>query len=103
MWNKVVIIYLYIYFFRNPAFCDVNIKFDNQNTWAHKVILAAKSEYFSSMFLGNFKESNEQVVNICFDNKDLSSTAIDIIVTYMYTLDLEITEDNVQVKLQWNT
>ena len=48
----------------NKKFSDVMFLVEKQKIPAHKNILAARSEKFEKMFTGNFKESNQQIVEI---------------------------------------
>ena len=52
-------------FYQRRVLCDVQLKADGVKFSAHKVILAAVSDYFRAMFCGGFKESshsNEPIV-----------------------------------------
>ena len=72
--------------------CDVVIKVGTLTLHAHRVILAACSPYFSAMFSGGMKESQQGVVHF----KDLDPKAIDAIVDFCYIATITITMDNVQ-------
>lgn len=59
---------------------------------AHKVILACATPYFQAMFT-RFKESKTDHVIL----RELDSTALKVIVDFIYTTQIMMTEDNVQV------
>lgn len=72
--------------------CDVTIKVQGQDILAHKVVLAASSHYFRSMFAGDMLESRTSYVEL----KDVEIEAIEQLVDFSYTSQLEITMNNVQ-------
>lgn len=74
--------------------CDVILLADDGiQIPAHKVILASSSQFFLSMFNADFKEKNEQIVPI----KEIDSDILEIIVKYIYTFKLDMTEENIEV------
>lgn len=60
---------------------------------AHKVILSSGSPVFLTMFNGNFKEKDQEIVSI----KEIDSDILENIIKYIYTLNLDITEQNIEV------
>ena len=84
--------------FKNSAFLsDVELQTTHGSIYAHKVVLAAGSEYFRTLFGGHFKEKNQSVV-------DLSETFHSIgdmqdIINYLYGADIVITDDNLKLLL----
>jgi len=58
----------------------------------HKNVLMAASPYFLAMFT-NFNESNKYLVNI----RELDSTTLRLLIDYIYTGEITITEENVKV------
>ncbi|VVC28943.1 BTB/POZ domain,SKP1/BTB/POZ domain,Kelch repeat type 1,Galactose oxidase, beta-propeller,BTB/Kelch- [Cinara cedri] len=85
---------------RNDDFlCDVILKADNGYTVnAHKVVLAAACPYFLAMF-SHFKEREKKHIII----KELDPTALKILINYMYTGQILVTEENVQILLAGST
>lgn len=61
----------------------------------HKIVLVAHSEYFEKMLTCNFKESNEKEITL----QEIEPNAIELLIDFMYTLQLKINECNVQVRL----
>ncbi len=72
--------------------CDVVIKTGELTLNAHRVVLAACSPYFSAMFSGSMKESQQGVVNF----QSISPKAIEILVDFCYLATITVTMDNVQ-------
>ena len=58
---------------------------------AHKAVLAACSSYFYAMFTG-FDEKNKSRVIL----RDIDPEALKILVNYVYTSEVEVSEENVQ-------
>ena len=72
--------------------CDVKLQVQGQSILAHKNVLAAASKYFHSMFLGEFKESKHNVVNI----QGITYTGFEIILRAIYSSELELTNKSVE-------
>ncbi|XP_011408180.2 PREDICTED: kelch-like protein 20, partial [Amphimedon queenslandica] len=72
--------------------CDVTLLVQGVEIKAHKIVLAASSHYFRSMFAGDMIESRSSSVEL----KDVEPDAISLLVEYSYTSQLEITSNNVQ-------
>lgn len=75
--------------------CDVILLTDDGvKIPAHKIILASANEVFSNMLNGYFKETNEQIISI----QNIDSDILEIVIKYIYTFKLDITEKNIEVK-----
>eukprot|EP00102_Acyrthosiphon_pisum_P015469 XP_008186033.2 PREDICTED: kelch-like protein 2 [Acyrthosiphon pisum] len=80
---------------KNEVLCDIRFETDDGcTTFGHKIVLMAASPYFSAMF-SNFDERNEDLVNI----RELDSTILQVLVDYIYTGEIMVTKENVQVLL----
>ena len=77
--------------------CDVVLKAGTLELAAHKVVLASASPYFFAMFTGEMSESRQNVVTL----REIDSAALELLVDFAYTAEIEVTEDNVQVC--WHT
>ncbi|KAI1899035.1 hypothetical protein AGOR_G00078540 [Albula goreensis] len=75
--------------------CDVLLVAEEVEVPAHKVVLASCSPYFCAMFTGDMSESKAQRVEI----RDVDGQTLRKLVDYIYTAEIEVTEDNVQVLL----
>lgn len=74
--------------------CDVILLTDDGvKIPAHKVILASSSLFFLTMFNTNFKEKNDKIIAI----QDIDSNILEIVIKYMYTFELDMTEYNIEV------
>lgn len=74
--------------------CDVLLKAGGNEIPAHRVVLASSSPYFLAMFTGELSESRQTVVTM----REIDSHALELLVQYVYTAEIEVTEDNVQVR-----
>ena len=75
--------------------CDVHlVANDNIEVLAHKAVLAACSHYFYSMFTGELTESRLDRVTLC----QIDGTTLSLLVDFMYTSEIRVVEDNVQVQ-----
>lgn len=80
---------------KHEVFCDIILKTDdNQIIFAHKVILASASPYFYAMFT-KFAERNHDIVVM----KQFDSTALKLLVNFIYSGEIIVTEKNFQVLL----
>ena len=76
---------------QEKCFCDVVLHVENNTFPAHRNVLSAASEYFMKMFTTNMKEKREQKVTL----KDISPTAMQVVIDFIYTGDVTITEENI--------
>lgn len=73
--------------------CDLCVRIGSKILPVHKIVLAANSDYFDKMFTGGFKESNVKEITL----NEIDPNAVEHLINYIYTSELKITEDNVQV------
>ncbi|XP_060870641.1 ring canal kelch homolog isoform X2 [Metopolophium dirhodum] len=80
---------------KNEVLCDVRFEADDGKiVIGHKNVLVAASPYFRAMFT-NFDESNKDLINI----RELDSTILQLLVDYIYSGEIMVTKENVQVLL----
>jgi len=72
--------------------CDVIVKVGGREINAHRAALAAASPYFYAMFTGEMSESKQNVVVL----REVDPLALEQLISYCYTAEVQITEDNVQ-------
>ncbi|XP_028932662.1 kelch-like protein 2 isoform X1 [Ornithorhynchus anatinus] len=75
--------------------CDVTIVAEDMEIAAHRVVLAACSPYFHAMFTGEMSESRAKRVRI----KEVDGWTLKMLIDYVYTAEIHVTEENVQVLL----
>ena len=78
-------------FRRSGELCDVTFLVDGTELKAHRVVLAACSQYFESMFIGEFAEPTEEPIVI----EELSDNILESMITFAYTSHIKLTEKNV--------
>ncbi|XP_072034172.1 kelch-like protein 38 [Amphiura filiformis] len=79
-----------LYGFQNEdTFCDVTIKFPNKVFKAHKVILAAGSDFFKGMFSSNFQEQTSDEVNLEYGDIEIFEPLLEFLYTGNFTVNPE--------------
>ncbi|XP_059169911.1 kelch-like ECH-associated protein 1B [Physella acuta] len=76
------------------SLCDIALRIQGEEIHAHKVILAACSDYFRGMFTRGMKESNASSVEIL--EPSLTAEILRELVNFAYTYEIHVTQDNVQ-------
>ncbi|KAG8138697.1 hypothetical protein E2320_001483 [Naja naja] len=76
----------------HQKFLDCVLKVKGKEFPCHRLVLAACSPYFRAMFLSDIEESQKKEVNL----EDVDPEVMSKILHYIYTSELEITEQNVQ-------
>ncbi|XP_060849312.1 ring canal kelch homolog isoform X2 [Rhopalosiphum padi] len=80
---------------QDDNFCDIKLLTDDGTiVFGHKSILASATPYFKAMF-SSFAESNKDLVII----RKLDSTILQLLIDYIYTGEIMITQEIVQVVL----
>ena len=80
--------------FRDQSeFIDVRLKVCEDIFPAHRIVLAATSDYFYAMFTAEMKESNQEVIEL--KDESISPYALKIVMDSIYTGDLHVNEENV--------
>ena len=74
-------------------FIDVHLKVCEDIFPAHRIVLAANSDYFHAMFTDGMKESNQEVIEL--KDESISPDAFKILMDSIYTGDLHVNEENV--------
>ncbi|XP_039668719.1 kelch-like protein 3 isoform X4 [Perca fluviatilis] len=75
--------------------CDIQLVAGSVEVPAHRVVLASCSPYFYAMFTGDMSESKAHQVEI----REVDGQTLRKLVDYIYTAEIEVTEENVQVLL----
>jgi len=80
---------------RQNLLCDVTlVAGEDVEIPAHKMVLAACSPYFYAMFT-SFEESKLERVTL----QGVDSEALKLLVDYVYSAEIHVTEDNVQASV----
>ena len=75
------------------SFTDVQLKIGDTAFSAHRMVLAAYSNYFFAMFTNGMKESTQEVIEL--KDESISSDVLKIVMDSIYTGDLLVNEENV--------
>ncbi|KAK3738704.1 hypothetical protein QZH41_006249 [Actinostola sp. cb2023] len=73
-------------------FCDVTLIVEGKQFHAHQIILAARSKYFYGVFTNDMLEKRSQTVSL----GELSASAMESLLEYLYTGDVEVNEPNAE-------
>ncbi|CAG9831494.1 unnamed protein product [Diabrotica balteata] len=79
---------------KQKLLCDVVLVAGDAEIAAHKMVLAACSSYFYAMF-SSFEESRQDRIVL----QEVDQQALMLLIEYIYTSEVSVTEDNVQVLL----
>ena len=76
--------------FMKDDYCDVTLLVESSRYPAHRVILAARSEYFRALLYGGLRESRPDCAEI--EMKDTSSGAFQHLLKYIYTSKMTLSD-----------
>ncbi|KAG7524921.1 kelch 40a [Solea senegalensis] len=76
----------------NDKFVDCVLKIQDKEFPCHRLVLAASSPFFKAMFLSDLEESKRREIVL----KDVDPGVMGMILRYLYTSDITLTEQNVQ-------
>ena len=79
-------------FRKNSKLSDIVLVVGEKRIEAHRLVLAAFSDYFSAMFTGDLSENKKDVVHLT----DMDPQAVEALIKYAYTSHIEIRVDNVE-------
>ena len=74
-------------------FIDVGIKVGEEVFSAHRIVLAANSDYFHAMFAHGMKESNQEVIEL--KDESISAAALKTVLDSIYSGDLQVNDENI--------
>ena len=80
-------------FREHDEFIDVWLKVGEDVFSAHRVMLAASSDYFHAMFAHGMKESNKDVIEL--KDESISTAALKIVLDSIYGRSLDVNDKNV--------
>lgn len=79
-------------FRKNSQLCDITLLVGNKRIKAHRLVLAAFSDYFSAMFTSDMSDSHRDVIHLT----DMDPAALEALVRYAYSSKMDIRVDNVE-------
>ena len=83
----------------NDDLCDVTIIAGERKIHAHKLVLAASSPYFRSMFTGSLSVVNRPQPDVTIrgvDFRGVDEEALEALISFCYTSSIELGENNVE-------
>lgn len=80
---------------KNRKLCDVVLMVENKEFPAHRIVLAACSDYFCAMFTSDMAESQKTEVTL----QGLSADIMEVLLDFVYTESVKVSVENVQALL----
>ena len=80
-------------FREQSEFIDVSLKVGEEVFLAHRIVLAASSDYFHAMFARGMKESNQDVIEL--KDEGILAASLKIVLDSIYSGDLQVNDENV--------
>ena len=80
-------------FREQSEFIDVSLKVGEEIFLAHRIVLAASSDYFHAMFARGMKESHQDVIEL--KDEGISAASLKIVLDSIYSGDLQVNDENV--------
>ena len=77
---------------REGHLLDVRFRIGDSVFSAHRIVLASCSPYLRAMFTCGMKETNQEEIQL----RDIEPQAMDLLIEFAYTGEIEVTTDNVQ-------
>ncbi|XP_069797514.1 kelch-like protein 12 isoform X3 [Narcine bancroftii] len=77
---------------KSNTLCDVTLRVDSKDFPAHRIVLAACSDYFCAMFTSELSEKSKPDVDI----QGLTASTMEILLDFVYTETVHVTVENVQ-------
>ncbi|TNN73313.1 Kelch-like protein 12 [Liparis tanakae] len=77
---------------KSNTLCDITLRVENTDFPAHRIVLAACSDYFCAMFTSELAEKGKSFVDI----QGLTASTMDILLDFVYTETVLVTVENVQ-------
>ncbi|KAE8623748.1 hypothetical protein XENTR_v10005717 [Xenopus tropicalis] len=77
---------------KSQTLCDVTLRVNLKDFPAHRIVLAACSDYFCAMFTNELSEKGKPYVDI----QGLTSSTMEILLDFVYTETVHVTVENVQ-------
>jgi BTB/POZ domain-containing protein 9 len=73
---------------------------DSEHFYAHRIILAARSEYFRALLFGGLRESQHD--NRTIEIKECKADAFKILLLYIYTGQISLIKEKVKFNFDYN-
>ncbi|KAJ7331856.1 hypothetical protein JRQ81_014036 [Phrynocephalus forsythii] len=77
---------------KSNTLCDVTLRVEQKDFPAHRIVLAACSDYFCAMFTSELSEKDKPYVDI----QGLTASTMEILLDFVYTETVHVTVENVQ-------
>lgn len=82
--------------FNQPDYSDLVLIVESEQFHAHRVILAARSDYFRALLYGGLRESRQE--NQRIEIKECKASAFEFLLRYIYTGRINLIKEKVRFK-----
>ncbi|CAF5209387.1 unnamed protein product, partial [Rotaria magnacalcarata] len=83
--------------FNQSDYSDIELIVESERFYAHRIILAARSDYFRALLFGGLRESQND--NRTIEIKECKSAAFKILLEYIYTAQINLLKEKVNVSI----
>jgi BTB/POZ domain-containing protein 9 len=80
--------------YNQSDYSDIELIIESEHFYAHRVILAARSEYFRALLYGGLRESQQD--NHRIEIKECKAAAFEILLLYIYTGRINLIKEKVK-------
>ena len=77
---------------KTNTLCDVTLRVDEQTFPAHRIVLAACSDYFCAMFTHGMSEQDKSTIDL----HGVSASVMEVLLDFVYTETVDVSVENVQ-------
>ncbi|CAF1929860.1 unnamed protein product [Rotaria magnacalcarata] len=83
--------------FNQSDYSDIELIVESERFYAHRIILAARSDYFRALLFGGLRESQND--NRTIEIKECKSAAFKILLEYIYTAQINLLKEKEEILL----
>ena len=83
--------------FNQSEYSDIELVVESEHFYGHRIILAARSEYFRALLYGGLRESQQD--NHTIEIKECKSAAFKMLLLYMYTGRISLLKEKEEILL----
>ena len=84
--------------YNQSEYSDIELIIESEHFYAHRVILAARSEYFRALLFGGLRESQDK--NPQIEIKECKADAFKILLLYIYTGKINLIKEKVNLEFE---
>jgi BTB/POZ domain-containing protein 9 len=86
--------------YNQSDYSDIELIIESEHFYAHRIILAARSEYFRALLYGGLRESHHD--NHTIEIKECKADAFKILLLYIYTGRISLIKEKVKFFIEFS-